>query len=138
MTDRSPPEPYRQRGLSATDYRCQARHFQGLSRHLLAAGRLSDASEYGWAAAVWMAKAVAETQGWRYHSGDEIFDVMRRAQQLAGDDKVSALRPHIGVLLDYSGRRRRFLHAEEIAYHFQKVATLLDILEPMTETDATL
>ena len=133
MTRRSPPEPYRQLGLSAADYRRQARHFQSLSRHLLAVDRLSDASEYAWAAAVWMAKAVAETQGWSYRASDEILDVMRRAQKLAGNDKVSELRAHVGLLLDYSGYRRDSLHAEEIAYLFDRISTLLDILEPLTE-----
>ena len=96
--------------------------------------RLSDASEYAWAAAVWMAKAVAETQGWSYRASDEIVDVMRRAQKLAGNDKVRELSPHVNLLLDYSGCRRQFLHAEDIAYHFNRIETLLDILEPLTES----
>ena len=64
MTQMNPAEPFD--SDAAGDYRQQARNFLGKSREYLAEGDLHQASEKGWGAAAWMAKAVAETRGWEY------------------------------------------------------------------------
>ena len=89
MTQTSPIEPFDQNSAVA-DYRQQAREFLVKSRQYLAGDDLHQASEKGWGAAAWMAKAVAEAQGWKYTRHDEFVDVMHRAQQLSGDQRLAA------------------------------------------------
>ena len=59
-TQGSPMEPFEQEEAAVADYRQQARVFLNESRQYLAEGDLHQASEKGWGAAAWMAKAVAE------------------------------------------------------------------------------
>ena len=61
MTQQNPAEPFDRDAVG--DYRQQALHSLGKSREYLAEGHLHQASEKGWGAAAWMAKAVAETRG---------------------------------------------------------------------------
>ena len=55
---------------ATADYRQQARQFLAKSREYLGEGDLHQASEKGWGAAAWMAKAVATAQGWEYSRHD--------------------------------------------------------------------
>ena len=131
MTQTSPIEPFDQNGAVA-DYRQQAREFLVKGRQYLAEDDLHQASEKGWGAA-WMAKAVAEAQGWQYTRHDEFVDVMHRAQQLSGDTRLRGLRAEANELHGYFYTRKRFLRPDDIGAGLDRMAILLDILEPLTE-----
>ena len=128
-----PPEPYLGPGLTASQYRSQAQEYLEQSARLLARSKLPDASGHGWAAAAWMFKAVAEAQGWQYRSSDEILDIARRAQQKTDDPRVWDLRVSANMLLTFSGTRNRYLQADDVSELLDRMATLLNILEPLTE-----
>ncbi len=132
MTQTSPMEPFYQPGEAAADYRQQARDFLSKSRQYLAEDDLHQAAEKGWGAAAWMAKAVAETQGWQYCTHDQFREVMYRAQQLSGDNRVAELQALANDLHGMFYTRKRFLHADMIASQLDRMGTLLDILQPLT------
>ena len=79
MTQQNPAEPFD--SDTAGDYRQQARYFFGKSREYLAEGDLHQASEKGWGAAAWMAKAVAESRGWEYGRHEQ-FNVVLDASKI--------------------------------------------------------
>ena len=128
MTPTSPIQPFDD---PVDDYRRTAREFLVKSRRYLADGDLHQASEKGWGAAAWMAKAVAEAQGWQYARHDEFADVINRARLLSGDDRLRGYRRVANELHGYFYTRKRFLDAEDIADGLDQIARLLDILEPL-------
>ena len=132
-TQRSPMEPFDQDEEAVADYRQQARVFLSKTRQYLAEGDLHQASEKGWGAADWMAKAVAEAQGWEYRRHDQFFQVMYDAANLSGDRRLNAFRRTANELHGFYYTRRRFLHADAIGDDLDEMETLLDVLEPMTE-----
>ena len=67
--------------LLLQDYRQQARQFLANSREYLGEGDLHLASEKGWGAAVWMAKAVATAKGWEYSRHDRFSVVLDNARR---------------------------------------------------------
>ena len=87
----------------------------------------------GWGAAAWMAKAVAESHGWRYTKHDQFFDVMHRARQLSGDARLRTLSDTANTLHGYFYTRKRFLDPDEIAEGLNDVELLLDVMQPLTE-----
>ena len=101
MTQTSPTEPYEQDGNLVADYRQQSRVFLTKSLEYLADGDWHQAAEKGWGAAAWMARAVAEAQGWQYKRHDEFFAVMNRARQLSGDARLRRLRDAANTLHRY-------------------------------------
>ena len=133
MSQSVPMEPYEQGDNAVADFARQSREFLGKGRGYLAAGDLHQASEKGWGAAAWMAKAVAEAQGWQYNRHDEFFTVMRQAQDVSGDDRLRNLRRAANELHGYYYTRRRFLRSDDIGQGLEEVALLLDILQPLTE-----
>ena len=76
----NPAEPFD--SDAAGDYRQHARNFLGKSREYLADGDLHQASEKGWGAAAWIAKAVAETRGWEYGRHEQFKVVLTQARDL--------------------------------------------------------
>jgi RecB family exonuclease len=130
MTQPHLTEPYDP--AAAEDYRQQARDFLGKSREYLSAGDLHQASEKGWGAAAWMAKAVAVTQGWPYERHDEFNVVLNDARVLTGNLRLLELRGIANDLHRNYYTRKRFLNAEEIGLSLDNMAELLDILEPLT------
>ncbi len=133
MTQMAPMEPYDELGETIEDYRLQSRHFLERSHHYLAEDDLHQASEKGWGAAAWMAKAAATAQGWQYNQHEHFGEVLYQAGQLTGDDRLRTLRAIANGLQSNFYQRKRFLHADDIASSLEEVATLLDILEPLTE-----
>ena len=131
ITPTSPIEPFDD---AVGDYRRQARQFMLKSRQCLADGDLHQASEKGWGAAAWMAKAVAAAQGWKYTRHDEFADVINRARALSGDARLRNLRRVANELHGYFYTRKRFLDAEDIGDGLDQIAALLDILEPLAAT----
>ena len=115
------------------DYRQQSRYFLAKSREYLAEDDLHQASEKGWGAAAWMAKAVAERQGWQYQRHDEFFDVMYRAEQAIGNPELKGLTDAANTLHGYFYRRRIFLQPDDISYRLDRMETLLDLLEPLSQ-----
>ena len=137
MTQLSPMEPFDQAGEAVADYRQQARQFLTKSRQYLAEDDLHQAAEKGWGAAAWMAKAVAENQGWPYARHEHFNAVVNHARQLSGDPRLSDLRSRANELHGYFYTRRAFLNAEDINEGLNRMAAFLDILEPLTETAPT-
>ena len=133
MSQSAPMEPYEQGDNAVADFARQSREFLDKGRGYLAAGDLHQASEKGWGAAAWMAKAVAEAQGWQYNRHDEFFAVMRQAQDVSGDARLRNLRRAANELHGYYYTRRGFLHSDDIGQGLEEVAILLDILQPLTE-----
>ena len=134
MTQTSPIEPFDQNGAVA-DYRQQAREFLVKSRQYLAEDDLHQASEKGWGAAAWMAKAVSEAQGWQYRYHEQFNDVLNRARGLTGDPRLSGWRGIANDLHRYFYTRKLFLDAAVIREDLDHVSQLLDILEPLTDID---
>ena len=119
--------------VAIDDYRRKARIFLTRSRDFLAEGDLHQASEKGWGAAAWMAKAVATAQGWEYRKHGQFSVVLNNARRLTGNDRLSGLR---GIANDLHGNyylREFLLDSESIALDLDAIAELLDILEPLTD-----
>ena len=133
MSQSFPMEPYEQGDPAVDDYRQQSREFLARGREYLANGDLHQSAEKGWGAAAWMAKAVAELQGWQYKRHDEFFTVMYQAQDLTGDGRLRNLGNTANTLHGYYYTRKRFLRPEIIGSSLDDVALLLDILQPLTE-----
>ena len=71
MSQSSPMEPFNKEGNFVADYRQKPREFLVKCRRYLAGGDLHQASGKGWDVA-WMAKTLAEAQGWQYRKHDEL------------------------------------------------------------------
>lgn len=132
----SPMEPFDQEEKAVDDYRLQARVFLEKSRLYLAEGDLHQASEKGWGAAAWMAKAVAEAQGWEYKRHDQFLQVMYEAASLSGDSRVNGFRRTANELHGFYYTRRLFLREDAVSEGLDEMETLLDILERLTEVRA--
>ena len=126
-------QPYEQPDAVVEDYRQQARYFLSKSRQYLAEDDLHQASEKGWGAAAWMAKAVAERQGWQYRRHDEFFDVMYQAEQATGQREIGELKDIANTLHGYFYMRKMFLHTDDISRRLDRMEVLLDLLEPLTD-----
>ena len=137
MTQSSPIEPFNEPAAAVADYRQQSREFLLKSRQYLADGDLHQASEKGWGTAAWMAKAVADAQGWNYERHAQFNVVMYQAQDLSGDAGLDDLRGNANELHGYFYTRKLFLRADVISRGLNRMAILLDILEPLTETSTT-
>ena len=133
MPRMSPMQPYDEMRESIEDYRLQSREFLEKSRKYLADDDLRQASEKGWGAAAWMAKAVATAQEWQYDKHEHFTEVLYQVSKLTGDDRAIPLRRTANELHGNFYQRKRFLHADVIAAALDEVATLLDLLEPLTE-----
>ena len=117
------------------DYRRQARDFLARSWEYLADDDLHQASEKGWGAAAWMAKAVAEAQGWEYRRHEQFNTVLNNARRLTGSDRLPELREVANGLHMNFYTRRRFLDADIIMQNLNSISELLDTLEPLTGID---
>ncbi len=120
--------------VAIEDYQRKSREFLVRGRAFLAEGDLHQASEKGWGAAAWMAKAVATAQGWEYRLHGQFGVVLNNARQLTGDDRLRGLR---GIANDLHGnyyKREFLLNADAIGLDLDSMAELLDILEPLTQT----
>ena len=133
MTQTSPMGPYGNDDNHTTDYRQQSREFLVKAREYLAVDDLHQASEKGWGAAAWMAKAVAEAQGWPYERHDEFFAVLYQSQDLTQDARLRNLRRAATELHGFFYTRKMLLRPDVIGQNLDEVGLLLDILEPLTE-----
>ena len=134
MTAPVPMEPYEQPGNAVVDYRQQSRAFLVKGREYLADDDLHQASEKGWGAAAWMARAVAEAQGWQYTKHNEFFVVMRQARQLSGEARLRTLGDTANTLHGNYYTRKMLLDPTTIGEGLDDMELLLDILQPLTET----
>ena len=133
MAQLYPMEPSEQEAGAVADYRQQSRVFLGKAWEYLAEGDLHQASEKGWGAAAWMAKAVAEAQGWRYREHDEFLVVMYQAEELSGDQRLRSMAYAAKELHEFFYIRKIFLRPKFISCGLDEVVKLLDILQPLTE-----
>jgi hypothetical protein len=130
--------PYERNAGSVADYRQQSRVFLAKSREYLADGDLHQASEKGWGAASWMAKAVAEAQGWSYSRHDEFLTVMYQAADLSGDTRLRNLRRVANELRGFFYTRKMLLRPGVILEGLDDIETMLNILQPLTEPDSAV
>ena len=119
--------------VAIADYRRKARNFLDRSLIFLAEGDLHQASEKGWGAAAWMAKAVATAQGWEYRKHGQFSVVLDNARRLTGNDRLPGLRGRANDLHGNYYLRDLLLSADSIELDLAAMAELLDILEPLTE-----
>ena len=131
MIQQNPAEPFDSDAMG--DYRQQSRYFLGKSREYLAEGDLHQASEKGWGAAAWMTKAVAETRGWEYGRHEQFNVVLTQARDLTDNYRILELRGVANDLHRNFYTRRRFLNAVDIGASLDRMAELLDLLEPLTD-----
>ena len=131
MTQARSFEPYDPEVVE--DYRQQAREFLTKSREYLAVDDLHQASEKGWGAAAWMAKAVAVSQGWEYREHPQFGVVIYNASILSGNDRLRLLGGAAYDLHRNYYTRKRFLVPDAIARNLEDMSELLDALEPLTE-----
>ena len=118
--------------VAVDDYRRQARDFLAKAREYLAADDLHQASEKGWGAAAWMAKAVAEARGWDYREHAQFGVVCRNAADLTGNEKFLDLsNVAYGLHRNYY-TRKMFLSDRTIARDLDQMGQLLDALEPLS------
>ena len=133
MTQPNQPGDYDPEAV--VDYRQQARDFLVKAREYLAADDLHQASEKGWRAAAWMAKAAAEVQGWDYREHAQFGVVCRDASDLTGNERLLDLsNAAYGLHRNYY-TRKRFLSDRTIARELDQMDELLDALEPLTGQD---
>ena len=130
MTQQNVSEPFDP--VAVEDYRRQARDFLDKARVYLADDDLHQASEKGWGAAAWMAKAVAEVHGWEYTEHAQFGVVCRNASDLNGNDRLLDLSAIAYTLHRGYYTRKRFLSDRTIARHLDQMGELLDALEPLT------
>ena len=133
MAQLYPMEPSEQEAGAVADYRQQSRIFLGKAWEYLAEGDLHQASEKGWGAAAWMAKSVAEAQGWRYREHDEFLVVMYQAEELSGDQRLRSMAYAAKELHEFFYIRKIFLRPQFISCGLDEVNELLDLLQPLTE-----
>jgi hypothetical protein len=81
-----------------------------------------------------MAKAVAVTQGWEYERHEQFNSVLNNAVLLTGDEQLDGMRGIANDLHRNFYTRKRFLDAVSIGRGLDRVAELLEILEPLTNT----
>ena len=136
MTDLSAMEPFDEQQEAVSDYRRQARDFLSKSWVYLQEDDLHQGSEKGWAAGAWMAKAVAEAHGWSYTQHGQFFQVMRRCQELTGDDRVRGFANSANTLHTFFYTRRRLLTSAAIEDNLADIETMLDVLEPLAEVES--
>ena len=115
------------------DYRRKSREFLARGLAFLAEGDLHQASEKGWGAAAWMAKAVATAQGWEYRKHGQFSLVLDNARRLTGNNRLRDLRSIANELHGNYYVRDLLLSADSIGLDLEAMAELLEILEPLTE-----
>ena len=131
--NRAPMQPYEHDSESVADYSQQSRVFLARARAYLVDGDLHQASEKGWGAAAWMAKAVAESHGWKYTRHNEFFKVMHQARQQSGDSRLRTLTDTASTLHGNYYEREIFLYSATIGEGLADMELLLDILQPLTD-----
>ena len=130
MTQQNVSEPFDP--VAVEDYRRQAREFLEKARVYLADDDLHQASEKGWGAAAWMAKAIAVTHGWEYNQHAHFGVVLQNASDVTGDDRLRVFRAVAYELHQNFYTRKRFLSDRAIGLSLDNIAELLDALEPLT------
>ena len=114
------------------DHRRQAHDFLVKAREYLTTDDLHQASEKGWGAAAWMAKAVAVAQGWEYSQHAQFGVVLNNASVLMDNDRLRILAAIAYGLHQNFYIRKQFLSAHAIGLSIENMAELLDVLEPLT------
>lgn len=130
MTQPNLTEPYDPEAIA--DYRQESHVFLTKARQYLAAGDLHQASEKGWGAAAWMAKAVAPVYNWDYQHHQQFGVVIHNASILTGNQSLNDLSDTAYRLHTNYYTRNRFLSPATIARSLDRMAELLNLLEPLT------
>ncbi len=78
-----------------------------------------------------MTKAVAETRGWEYGRHEQFKMVLTQARDLTDNYRILELRRVANDLHRNFYTRRRFLNAVDIGASLDRMAEILDLLEPL-------
>ena len=119
------------------DYRQQAHVFLEKARQYLLEDDLHQASEKGWGAAAWMAKAVAVNQGWEYSEHAQFGVVCRMAADLTSNERFLDLSNSAYGLHRNYYTRKMFLSDRTVSRDLEQMDELLVALEPLTLPDAS-
>ena len=111
--------------------------FLSRARGYLAEDDLQQASEKGWGAAAHMVKAVAVAQGWDYEGHAQFFQVMHRAGQSLGDDRLHDWGNSANSLHGFFYMRKMLLNSETIGRNLNAVESLINALEPLVAAAPT-
>ncbi len=112
----------------------QAHAFLAKAHEYLAVGDLHQASEKGWGAAAHMGKAVALAQGWQYDRHSHFHQVMNRASQQLGSERLRLLHGRAEVLHVNLYELGTALDEKTIAQDLGDMAELLELLAPLAGT----
>ena len=121
-----------QNSNQAAMHAAQAHEFLDQAGQALAGGDFRQASEMGWGAAAHMAKAVALAQGWEYERPSSFHRVMNQAHRLSGNDRLPLLHGRAEILQVNLYELTEDLDPETIGEDLERMAELLDVLEPLT------
>ena len=105
MTQPNLTEPYAPEAIA--DYRQQAHAFLTKARQYLADNDLHQASEKGWGAAAWMAKAVAVAHGLDYQHHAQFGPVINHARRLSNNPRLRPLRRTANEMHNHFYTRRQ-------------------------------
>ena len=109
----------------------QAQEFLSRAHEYLADDDLHQASEKGWGAAAHMGKAVALAQGWQYDRHSHFHQVMNRASQQLGSERLRLLHGRAEVLHVNLYELSAALDREVIAADLKYIEELLQLLAPL-------
>ena len=115
----------------ALAYIAQAREFLGRAQ-VSGRGRLAPGFGKGLGAAAHMAKAVALAQGMTYEQHSPVHQVMNRARQLTGSNRLRLLHERAEVLHINFHELSGGLDASAISSDMADMAERLDLLQPLT------
>ena len=115
------------------EYRTRAREFLARGKVYLSEGDLYQASEKGWGAAAWMAKAVATAEGWEHRKHGQFNVVLDNARRLTGNNRLRNLQSIANNLHGNYYALDLLLSADSIDLDLEAMLELLDILEPLNE-----
>ena len=113
-------------------YESQARECLAKSRKFLADGDLRQAAEKGWDTAEHIAKAVALAQGWRYTRHGHFHRIMNQAGEATGSDRLRDFHGRAEILRINFYDLQMELDAEQTSLDIEDMATMLEILYPLT------
>ncbi len=124
---------------AAIEYSNQAWDFLANGRKYLAEGDLHQASEKGWGAASWMAKAVAEANDWDYENHSQFNVVLgqvaqrMKARSPSDANRVYELRSIAHGLHQNFYTRKDLLDSTGIGVNLDNMDELLRLLTPLTQ-----
>ena len=104
-----------------------SRMMMGQAAVALADGDSLQASDKGWSAAAHGVKAIAEERGWEHEDIADLFRVVRRLADEAGQPDMHTL--FMGIIVLHTNIYEGWLGDEDVADSLEDVRRLLDMLD---------